>query len=89
MRGKSEKIESIHFAEKSGFSSLETEKEVLPPITQLWERNHSYNTCQLEIDHVTQKPKETCQSTCGGALMIYSTVNHQKLPFSDPTHPPL
>ena len=21
--------------------------------------------------------------------MIYSTVNHQKLPFSDPTHPPL
>ena len=35
MRGKSEKIESIHFAEKSGFSSLETEKEVLPPITQL------------------------------------------------------
>ena len=22
-------------------------------------------------------------------LMIYSTVNHQKLPFSDPTHPPL
>ena len=23
------------------------------------------------------------------SLMIYSTVNHQKLPFSDPTHPPL
>ena len=22
--------------------------------------------CQLEIDHVTQKPKETCQSTCRG-----------------------
>ena len=22
-------------------------------------------------------------------LMIYSTVNHQKLPFSDPNHPPL
>ena len=22
-------------------------------------------------------------------LMIYTTVNHQKLPFSDPTHPPL
>ena len=22
-------------------------------------------------------------------LMIYSTVNHQRLPFSDPTHPPL
>ena len=25
-------------------------------------------SCQLEIDHVTQKPKETCQSTCGGAI---------------------
>ena len=24
-------------------------------------------SCQLEIDHVTQKSKETCQSTCGGA----------------------
>ncbi len=23
------------------------------------------------------------------SLMIYRTVNHQKLPFSDPTHPPL
>ena len=23
------------------------------------------------------------------SLMIYGTVNHQKLPFSDPTHPPL
>ena len=23
------------------------------------------------------------------SLMIYSTINHQKLPFSDPTHPPL
>jgi DNA modification methylase len=22
--------------------------------------------CQLEIDHVTQKPKETCQRTCRG-----------------------
>ena len=26
-----------------------------------------YYSCQLEIDHVTPKPKETCQSTCGGA----------------------
>ena len=35
---------------------------------EAWERRHSCNSlCQLEIDHVTQKPKETCQSTCGGA----------------------
>ena len=25
-----------------------------------------YYSCQLEIDHVTQLKKETCQSTCGG-----------------------
>ena len=24
------------------------------------------HSCQLEIDHVTQKPKETCQRTCRG-----------------------
>ena len=42
--GKSERIESIHFAESSGLSCWETEKEVLLPITQLWERRHSYNT---------------------------------------------
>ena len=23
-----------------------------------------YYSCQLEIDHVTQQPKETCQRTC-------------------------
>jgi hypothetical protein len=42
--GKSEMIESIHFAESSGLSFCETEKEVLLPITQLWERKHYYNT---------------------------------------------
>ena len=32
---------------------------------EAWERRHSCNSLvQLEIDHVTQKPKETCQSTC-------------------------
>ena len=44
VRSKSEKIESIHFAESSGLSCWETEKEVLLPITQLWERRHSYDT---------------------------------------------
>ena len=33
LRGKSEKIESIHFAESSDLSCWETEKEVLLPIT--------------------------------------------------------
>ena len=42
--GKFERIESIHFAESSDLSCWETEKEVLLPITQLWERRHSYNT---------------------------------------------
>ena len=42
VRGKSERFESIHFAESSGLSCWETEKEVLLPITQLWERIHSY-----------------------------------------------
>ena len=32
----------------------------------IWEKRHSYNTLQLEIDHVTQQPKETCQRTCRG-----------------------
>ena len=27
-------------------------------------------SCQLEIDHVTQKPKETSESTCGGPKSI-------------------
>ena len=26
--------------------------------------------CQLEIDHVTQQPKETCQGTCRGPRMF-------------------
>ena len=30
-------------------------------VIKAWERRHSY---QLEIDHVAQKPKETCQTTC-------------------------
>ena len=34
---------------------------------EAWERRHSYKySCQLEIDHVTQQPKETCQRTCRG-----------------------
>ena len=35
MKSKSERIQSIHFAESSGLRCLETEKEVLLPITQL------------------------------------------------------
>ena len=41
-RGKSGRIERIHFTESSGISCWETEIEVLLPITQLWERRHSY-----------------------------------------------
>ena len=33
--------------------------------TTLW--GDAVHFCQLEIDHVTQQPKEPCQSTCGGA----------------------
>ena len=44
VRSKSEKIESIHFAENSGLSCWETEKEVLLPINQLLLRRHSYDT---------------------------------------------
>ena len=33
---------------------------------EAWGRRHF---CQLEIDHVTRKPKEICQSTCGGAKL--------------------
>ena len=29
--------------------------------------------CQLEIDHVTQKPKGTCQSTCGEPKYDFDT----------------
>ena len=43
-----------------------TEKELLLLITQFGKENTLLYFCKLEIDHVTQKPKETCQSTCGG-----------------------
>ena len=35
-------------------------------------RRHSDNrySCQLEIDHVTQQPKETCKRTCNFAIII-------------------
>ena len=34
---------------------------------QLWEKKTLlYYFCWLEIDHVTQQPKETCQRTCRG-----------------------
>ena len=35
--------------------------------------------CQLEIDHVTQQPKETCQMTCrvGWAGKEWSSTNHK------------
>ena len=28
------------------------------------------DTCQLEIDHVTQQPKETCQRICRGPITV-------------------
>ena len=63
VRGKSERIEIVHFTESSGLSCWDR-KKVLLPITQLWERRHSYD--KIEIDHVSQQPKETCQRTCRG-----------------------
>ena len=44
VRGKSEWIDKIYFAESSDISYSETEKEVLLPITHLWEKRHFYNT---------------------------------------------
>jgi hypothetical protein len=32
-------------------------------------------SCQLEIDHVTQHPKETCQRTCRGPLYVIFSRN--------------
>ena len=52
-------------------------REVLIPITMFWERRCSYNTSsQLEIDHVTQQSKETCQRTCRGpwCLLYYNSL---------------
>ena len=34
--------------------------------TALEKKTLLYYFCQLEIDHVTQQPKETCQRTCRG-----------------------
>jgi hypothetical protein len=34
--------------------------------TALGKKTLLYYSCQLEIDHVTQQPKETCQRTCRG-----------------------
>jgi hypothetical protein len=46
VRGKSEKIESIHFAEISGLSCSETEKEVLLPITNFGKED-THNSVSL------------------------------------------
>ena len=44
------------------YSSLALEKKTL-----------LYYSCQLEIDHMTQQPKETCQRTCRGPMTnLYS-----------------
>ena len=63
--GKSERIDKIYF-QKVQASGLRDRKRTFTTHHSVWERKHSYYFCQLEIDHVTQKPKETCQSTCGG-----------------------
>ena len=65
VRGKSGRIDKI-FAESSGFRPEKQNKKFhyLPLI--LGKKTILSYFCQLEIDHVTQKPKETCQSTCGG-----------------------
>ena len=33
-----------------------------------------YYSCQLEIDHVNQQPKETCQSTCSRPLSVPKNI---------------
>ena len=65
VRDKPERIEKIYFAESSGLSGWATEKEVLPSLILGKNTLLSYS-CQLQIDHVTQQPKETCQRTCRG-----------------------
>ena len=53
---------------------------------QLWEKKTLLQYfCQLEIDHVTQKPKETWQSTCRVplSLVALSRISYQILiPYS-------
>ena len=63
MRGKSERIERIQLAEILGLSCWNTEKEILLPIIQLWERKHYHKNCQFEIDHVTQLTGFSCYNT--------------------------
>ena len=45
--------------------------------TALGKKTLLYYSCQLEIDHVTQQPKETCQRTCRGpkALLTFTIFN--------------
>ena len=40
-----------------------------------------YYSCQLEIDHVTQPKKETCQSTCNGPNTLARYSVRWKLVF--------
>ena len=49
-------------------SGLRDRKRTFTTHHSVWERKHF---CQLEIDHVTQKPKETWQSTCRGLKCLF------------------
>ena len=60
-------ILQIQFAESSGLSCLETEKEVHLGMRKKTLLQYS---CQFETDHVTQQPKEIYQMTCRGPNMM-------------------
>ena len=47
-------------------SVVERQKSDSATQHSVWERRHTLILFQFEIDHVTQKPKETCQRTCKG-----------------------
>jgi hypothetical protein len=66
VRGKSERIEKIYFAESSGLRPERQKNKFHYSSFSLGKKTLLKYFCQLEIDHVTQKPKETCQSTCSG-----------------------
>merc|ERR1712008_120449 len=42
--------------------------------------------CQLEIDHVTQQPKETCQRTCRGPRSVNIEIKIPSSPILQKTN---
>ena len=79
VRGKSERIDKIHFAESSGLRPERQKKNFYYSSLSLGKKTLFWYFCQLEIDHVTQKPKETWQSTCRGPKSFFVIKNQPNL----------